>query len=99
LSTTSFSKNSPEVLKWALEEIRITGDWVASHFDEAAEILAPQIGLSKEITRDALRHYGYGVTYPLADNVIANQQAIADAFHELKLIPKKLDVQSVVWRP
>ncbi|MDR1063499.1 MAG: sulfonate ABC transporter substrate-binding protein [Azoarcus sp.] len=99
LSTSSFSKNSPEVLKWALEEIRVTGDWVRSHFDEAAEILAPQIGLSKEITGDALRHYGYGVTYPLADKVIANQQAIADAFHALKLIPKKLDVQSVVWKP
>ncbi|MDR0716535.1 MAG: sulfonate ABC transporter substrate-binding protein [Azoarcus sp.] len=99
LSTTPFSKNHPEVLKWALEEIRVTGDWVTSHFDEAADILAPQIGLSKEITRDALRHYGYGVTYPLPPNVIANQQAIADAFHGLKLIPKKLDVRSVVWKP
>ncbi|MDR2030994.1 MAG: sulfonate ABC transporter substrate-binding protein [Azoarcus sp.] len=99
LSTVPFSRNHPEVLKWALEEIRVTGDWVTSHFDEAAEILAPQIGLSKEITKDALRHYGYGVTYPLADDVIANQQAIADAFYGLKLIPKKLDVKSVVWKP
>ncbi|MDR0702371.1 MAG: sulfonate ABC transporter substrate-binding protein [Azoarcus sp.] len=99
LSTAPFSRNHPEVLKWALEEIRVTGDWVTSHFGEAAEILAPQIGLSKEITEEALRHYGYGVTYPLADNVIANQQAIADAFHGLKLIPKRLDVKSVVWKP
>jgi sulfonate transport system substrate-binding protein len=99
LSTGGFSKNHPEVLKWTLEEIRVTGDWVSSHFDEAAEILAPQIGLSKEITRDALQHYGYGVTYPLAEKVVANQQAIADAFHGLKLIPKKLDVQSVIWTP
>lgn len=99
LSTTDYVRNYPEVLKWALEEIKVTGDWVQSHFDEAAEILAPQIGLSREITRDALRHYGYGVTYPLPDKVVANQQAIADAFHGLRLIPKKLDVQSVVWKP
>ncbi|MDR2690396.1 MAG: sulfonate ABC transporter substrate-binding protein [Azoarcus sp.] len=99
LSTASFSKNHPEVLQWALEEIRVAGDWTISNFGDAAKILAPQIGLSEEITRDALQHYGYGVTYPLADKVIANQQAIADAFHELKLIPKQLDVQSVVWKP
>jgi sulfonate transport system substrate-binding protein len=99
LSTTNYSKNHPEVLKWALEEIRITGDWVTAHFDDAADILAPQIGLSRQITREALQHYGYGVTYPLSEKVVANQQAIADAFYGLKLIPKKLDVQSVVWRP
>jgi sulfonate transport system substrate-binding protein len=99
LSTTNYSKNHPEVLKWAVEEIKVTGDWVTGHFDEAADILAPQIGLSREITRSALQHYGYGVTYPLSAKVVANQQAIADAFYGLKLIPKKLDVQSVVWKP
>lgn len=99
LSTSKYAKNSPEVLKWAVEEIRVTGDWVQAHFDEAAVILAPQINLTPEITREALQHYGYGVTQPLADNVIANQQAIADAFFALKLIPKKLDVKSVVWKP
>jgi sulfonate transport system substrate-binding protein len=99
LSTTDFSSKYPEVLRWTLEEIKVTGDWVVSHFDEAAAILAPQIGLSREITREALRHYGYGVTYPVGEKVIANQQAIADAFYALKLIPVKLDVQSVIWKP
>jgi sulfonate transport system substrate-binding protein len=99
LSTSKFAKNHPEVLKWTLEEIKVTGNWVSAHFDDAAVILAPQIGLSQEITREALKHYGYGVTFPLSEKVIANQQAIADAFFALKLIPAKLDVQSVVWKP
>lgn len=98
LSTAPFARNHPEVLKWAIEEVRVTGTWTVAHFDEAADILAPQIGLSKEITRQALQHYGYGVQY-LTDPVILNQQTIADAFHAQKLIPRKLDVASVVWRP
>ncbi|MDR0564390.1 MAG: aliphatic sulfonate ABC transporter substrate-binding protein, partial [Azoarcus sp.] len=90
LSTAAFAKQHPEVLKWAVEEIKITDDWTTAHFDEAAEILAPQIGLSRAITKEALTHYGYGVTagFPISAKVIANQQAIADAFFTLKLIPK-----------
>jgi sulfonate transport system substrate-binding protein len=99
LSTASFAKKYPEVLKWSLEEIKVTGDWTTQHFDEAAAILAPQIGLSLEITKTALQHYGYGVTQTLAPNVVANQQAIADAFFAQNLIPKKLDIKSVVWKP
>lgn len=36
---------------------------------------------------------------PLSDEVIRHQQQMADTLAELKLIPKQLDVASVVWRP
>ncbi|PWF23923.1 aliphatic sulfonate ABC transporter substrate-binding protein [Corticimicrobacter populi] len=98
LSTGKYANAHPEVLKWAIEEVKASDDWTLAHFDEAAEILAPQIGLSKDITRTALQNYGYGVQY-LDDAVIRNQQAIADAFSGQKLIPRPLDVASVVWRP
>jgi ABC-type nitrate/sulfonate/bicarbonate transport system substrate-binding protein len=35
----------------------------------------------------------------LNEKVIADQQKIADTFYDLKLIPKKLDIKSVVWLP
>lgn len=98
LSTATYARNHPEVLKWAIEEVKVTGDWTVANFDAAAEILAPQIGLSREITRAALENYAYGVTY-LNDDVVRNQQEIADTFSALKLIPRKLDVASVVWQP
>jgi len=99
LSTAQYAQNHPDVLKIALEEINATAQWVTTHFDEAADILAPQINLSKAITRESLQHYSYGATSPLTAKVVANQQAIADAFYELKVIPKKLDVSAVVWKP
>ncbi len=98
LSTRPYATQHPEVLKWALEEIRVTGDWTVANFDEAARILAPQIGLSPAITRQALENYGYGVTL-IEPEVVRNQQAIADTFAQLKLIPKPLDVASVIWKP
>ncbi|WP_218831811.1 aliphatic sulfonate ABC transporter substrate-binding protein [Bordetella genomosp. 10] len=98
LSTGDFTRNRSDVLQWAIEEIKATDDWVQNNFDAAADILAPQISLSREITRNALRNYSYGVA-PLDARAIGNQQTIADTFTELKLIPKKLDVASVVWKP
>lgn len=99
LSTRPYASQHPEVLLWALEEVKATGDWVLDNFDQAAEILAPQIALTPEITERALRNYGYGVQLPLSDAVIRNQQDIADAFSGLRLIPGTLDVNSVVWKP
>ena len=36
---------------------------------------------------------------PLTPEVVAGQQAVADSFLALKLIPKKLDIADVVWKP
>lgn len=99
LSTRPFAEKHPEVLQWAIEEVKVAGDWTLQNFDQAAEILAPQIGLSLETTRASLQNYAYDVKFVTDPEVVANQQAIADTFFELNLIPAKLDVASVVWTP
>lgn len=99
LSTRPFATNHPEVLKWAIEEVKVAGDWTLQNFDKAAEILAPQIGLTPATTKASLQNYSYDVKFVTDPAVVANQQAIADTFFELKLIPAKLDVSSVIWTP
>ena len=99
LSTSGFAKAHPDILKLSIAEIRAVGEWVQGHLEEAAVILAPQIGLTKEVTSEALKHYAYDTQTPVTPEVIANQQAIADAFFSLKLIPRKLDVNKVIWKP
>ena len=98
LSTRNYATRHPEVLLWTLEEVRTTGEWVVKNFGKAAEILAPQIALTEAITESALRNYGYGVQWPISAEVLANQQAIADTFSDLRLIPTRLDVASVIWK-
>ena len=35
----------------------------------------------------------------MTPEVVADQQRIADTFHDLRLIPAKLDVAGAVWEP
>lgn len=98
IAARPFAQKYPQVLASALEAINETGEWVGRNQKEAAAIVAPQIGLPVEIAEVSLSRYGYGVK-PLSDEVIRHQQQMADTLAELKLIPKQLDVASVVWRP
>jgi sulfonate transport system substrate-binding protein len=98
IGTRTHAERNPQVLDAVVGVLHEEGQWVAQHIQEAAAILAPQISLSQEITEAAVGRYQYG-TRLLSDEVVRQQQAIADVFYELKLIPKKLDVASVVWQP
>jgi len=98
IASRPFVQKHPQVIASALEAINETGEWVGQNQKEAAAIVAPQIGLPVEVAAVSVSRYGYGVK-PLTDDVIRHQQQMADTLTELKLIPKKLDVASVVWRP
>lgn len=98
IASRPFVQKHPQVLASALEAINETGEWVGRNQAEAAAIVAPQIGLPVDVAAVSISRYGYGVK-PLTDDVIRHQQQMADTLTGLKLIPKKLDVASVVWRP
>ena len=98
IASRPFVQKHPQVLASALEAINETGEWVGRNQADAAAIVAPQIGLPVDVAAVSISRYGYGVK-PLTDDVIRHQQQMADTLTGLKLIPKKLDVASVVWRP
>lgn len=98
IASRPFVQKHPQVLASALEAINETGEWVGGNQADAAAIVAPQIGLPVDVAAVSISRYGYGVK-PLTDDVIRHQQQMADTLTGLKLIPKKLDVASVVWRP
>ncbi|WP_341649664.1 hypothetical protein [Thauera humireducens] len=98
IASRPFVQKHPQVLASALEAINETGEWVGRNPAEAAAIVAPQIGLPVDVAAVSISRYGYGVK-PLTDDVIRHQQQMADTLTGLKLIPKQLDVASVVWRP
>lgn len=98
IAARPFVDKHPQVLASALASINETGEWVGKNQKDAAAIVAPQIGLPVKIAEVSVSRYGYGVK-PLSDEVIRHQQQMADTLTALKLIPRKLDVASVVWRP
>lgn len=57
--------------------------------------LAPNVGIPADVLAVALARQSYGVT-PLTEAVVAQQQAIADTFHELGLIPSAISIADAV---
>lgn len=98
MASRRFATENAAALELLLQQINAEEHWIEQHLDESAAIVAPQIGVSDAVARLALSRYAYGVQ-PLTDDVVRQQQEIADVFHQLGLIPKRLDVASVVWRP
>lgn len=98
LATRTYAEQHPQVIGALVEEIRGVGEWVKGNLDEATSQVAPLIGLSPEITRQAVERQGYGAQF-ITPDVVEAQQKIADTFTELKLIPKKLTIKDVIWTP
>lgn len=96
LATRTYAEKNPQVVGVLVEEIRGVGEWVKGNLDEATSQVAPLIGLSPEITRQAVERQGYGAQF-ISPEVVEAQQKIADTFTELKLIPKQLTIKDVIW--
>jgi len=80
------------------EEIGATTAWAAAHRGEVAALYAeasgvPLVAQSRAVAR---AEFTFG---PLSDAVIGQQQAIADRFHRLGLIPRPIVVRDIVWKP
>ena len=64
------------------------------HQAQASQELAQVLSLPQPVTELYLSRVGYG-TVPVTPEILAEQQAIADTFHALKLIPKKLQLANI----
>ncbi|ASU39379.1 aliphatic sulfonate ABC transporter substrate-binding protein [Herbaspirillum sp. meg3] len=97
LSARPFAEKNGEILKVLLEEITKEGQWIRANTKEAAAQLAPIQGLDADVIEVSLKRYEH-IFKPVDAKVLEEQQRIADAFFELKLIPKKLNVKEAVLK-
>src|SRR3984957_14414522 len=92
LASRLYARKRSDVISVVLDEVATVDEWAKSHRNEAAAALRPQIGLDEPTLELALSRGGYGVK-PVTDAVMTEQQHIADAFYDLKLIPKRINVR------
>jgi sulfonate transport system substrate-binding protein len=90
-SSKDFSAKNSDVLKIAIEEVNAIDTWASKNQAAAAAELSQVLGLDKAITELYLSRAAFG-TAPITREVLAEQQAIADTFFDLKLLPKKLNL-------
>lgn len=98
LATRKFVTENPGIVKAILEEIKKVDEWSDKNRDAVAETLAPVLGIDLETMKKATLRKRFGIK-AIDDELIAEQQKVADTFYRLKLIPKQIEVKQAMLTP
>lgn len=96
LANRGFATENPALLKAVIDEFARVGVWADAHKDEVADLFTAATKTPLEAQRRAQTRTGYAVRAVTPD-VVATQQANADRFHRLGLIPTPVVVADAVW--
>ena len=101
LANGDFAKENGGLILEIFDELAQVGKRSQANLDKTVPALAAITGVPEDITRKTLTRSGFslGDVGTISDDAIAYQQALADEFFELKIIPKKLTITDIVWRP
>lgn len=95
LADRKFAEQHPDVLKAVVNELNTTTQWVAQHQTDAAKLLEKPTGLPLDVLNTSIARMGFGVK-PISNEVAKEQQYVADAFYQQKLIPNKINIQAAI---
>jgi sulfonate transport system substrate-binding protein len=97
----AYARDNPTVVAEVIDELRKVGEAAQADLDETATAVSAVTGVPVDITRITLGRKGanLGAIQPLNDEIIAYQQALADEFYGLKIIPRELTISDIVWYP
>jgi sulfonate transport system substrate-binding protein len=98
LSTREFIEKNPDFLAALVAAVNSAGQWATDKPSEVATYLAKEVGMDAQILEPIIRREPWGFR-PVDAGVIADQQAIADLFFSLKLIPRPIRVSDAVAAP
>lgn len=91
LASRAYADKKPLVVAAIIDELVKLDAWAITSVKDVALVLAPQIGLDVGIAELAASRFAFGIK-PITPAVAAEQQKIANAFFELKLIPKVIRI-------
>jgi len=82
----------PEVIRAVVAALNREDAWAKAHQDEVARMMAAELGLDFSVMRRVIGRKAYGVKL-IGDEVLSEQQQVADAFLKVGLIPEPIDVR------
>jgi sulfonate transport system substrate-binding protein len=95
LGDRSFVEENTQAVQAIVDAIAEVGAWIQANPEAAAAELAPSTGIPQAALELAISRQSFGVS-PLTPEVVADQQAVADAFNDLGLLPKAVVVSDAV---
>jgi sulfonate transport system substrate-binding protein len=91
----AFADERADLLRIILEQIRVTDEWAQQHRDEVARYLAPLLGIDERASQLSFTRASWGIG-PISEATVSAQQRIADAFQQIGLLSKRLDVREAL---
>lgn len=91
LANRKFVETHPEVIADLTKAVEGAAGWAKEQPRAVAELLSHEVGVDVDTLRRITEHLPWGFQ-PISSAVIGDQQKIADAFFNINLIPKKLNV-------
>ena len=98
LATRSFATRYPAVVTAIVDETTAAWHWAEHHQAELAAVLADASGVPVDVEKVVAARGNYEIAF-VTPQVVRQQQAIADTFSELGLIPHPIVIGQAVWTP
>ncbi len=101
LANKDFTDENGTVIVNVLDELAKVGRSAQDNLEATIKELSEITGVPTEVTSVTLQRPGadLGSVTTVTDAAAAYQQALADEFYNLGIVPKKLTTGDIVWRP
>ncbi|EJJ29578.1 aliphatic sulfonate ABC transporter substrate-binding protein [Rhizobium sp. CF142] len=101
LANKDFTDENGTVIVNVLDELAKVGRSAQDNLEATVKELSEITGVPAEVTRVTLQRPGadLGSVTTVSDAAASYQQALADEFYNLGIVPKKLTTGDIVWRP
>jgi sulfonate transport system substrate-binding protein len=96
LANRDFAAAAPRAVSAIIDVLQESATWAETHRDDVGRLMAEITGVDVEIQTVAARRSSFAIG-TLTDDIVATQQAVADRFFKLGLIPRAVTVREAVW--
>ncbi|MBV4366684.1 sulfonate ABC transporter substrate-binding protein [Erwinia sp. BNK-24-b] len=96
LASRKFAEAHPQTAEKVLTELGTLSDWANKNPQETAKILSASTGLPQPVWQRAIARMPFGAER-MTPEVFKEQQALADKFTQIGLLPVKINVNSATW--
>jgi sulfonate transport system substrate-binding protein len=97
LANKGFTDQHPEVVAALNEVFAKESVWAETHRDDVVKSLNEATNVEIPALRRAVVRTKYLIT-PVTPEIVENQQAVANRFQKLGVIPKPITVRDIVWK-
>ena len=101
LGNTSYAKANSEIIVTVIDELAKVGAAAQANIDSTASALSAITGIPEAATRVMLTRSqaDLGKVSLVPDEALVYQQALADDFYAIGVLPKQLTISDIVWHP